>query len=175
MISGANLFFTATTLANGTELWKSQGNTADTLLVKDINAIGPAASSPTSLIDNAGVLLFVANDGLGGTELWKSDGSSAGTTLVRDLWVGDWTGTISLQKIAGATKVLVTSSNAVTGFEMWQTDGTSAGTTLFFNFAAGAQSPLFSGAVLVGSRLFLTADEGINGSEPWTFLLSALQ
>ena len=94
---------------------------------------------------------------------------------MKDLWAGEWTGTLSLQKIAGAGKVLVVASDAVTGFELYRTDGTSAGTQLFFNFAAGPQSPQIGGVSTIGTRLFMTVDDGVNGNEPWIFLRSALQ
>ena len=74
------------------ELWKSDGTTAGTVLVKDINpglTAGypnvPASSEPYGLTALDGQLLFTANDGIHGDELWKSDGTAAGTVLVKDI------------------------------------------------------------------------------------------
>ncbi len=78
------MFFSATDGTNGIELWKSDGTSSGTVLVKDIN---PSAGSglPKTLTNVNGALYFSANDGTNGYELWKSDGTSAGTVLVNDL------------------------------------------------------------------------------------------
>ncbi len=68
----------------GSELWKSDGTSAGTVLVCDIRP-GASSASPSSLTDVNGTLYFQANDGTNGSELWKSDGTSAGTVLVRDI------------------------------------------------------------------------------------------
>jgi len=58
------LVFSATT-ADGTELWKSDGTSAGTLIVSNLNA-GSASSSPAYLkVLDASTLLFAANDGSG--------------------------------------------------------------------------------------------------------------
>ena len=54
---------------HGRELWKSNGNQADTVLVADIND-GPASSNPNALEAEGGLLFFNANDGEHGSELW---------------------------------------------------------------------------------------------------------
>jgi ELWxxDGT repeat protein len=77
------LFFTAFDSA-GAELWKSDGTSTGTVLVKDIHLTG--SSQPRSLTDMNGTLFFTANDGVNGYELWKSDGTSSGTVLVKDVY-----------------------------------------------------------------------------------------
>ena len=52
------LFFSATTSANGSELWKSDGTDEGTVMVKDINA-GTSSSSPSYLVNvNGNETLF---------------------------------------------------------------------------------------------------------------------
>ena len=55
------LFFSATDLTTGDELWKSDGTEAGTVLVKDIDP-GVGDSLPSILTDVNGTLFFTAND-----------------------------------------------------------------------------------------------------------------
>ena len=84
---GSTIFFTATNATQGTELWKSNGTAAGTLLVKDIYP-GSHSSAPDNLVNVNGVLYFTATNGVNGRELWKSNGTAAGTVLVKDLNAG---------------------------------------------------------------------------------------
>ena len=72
------LFFVASDLSNGRELWKSDGSADGTTLVKDISP-GLANSCPRFLEPVNGVLFFNANG-----QLWKSDGTESGTILVKN-------------------------------------------------------------------------------------------
>ncbi|MGB7712286.1 MAG: putative Ig domain-containing protein, partial [Microcoleus sp.] len=63
------LYFQADDPTNGTELWKSDGTTAGTVLVKDIYS-GTSSSNPQSLTNVNGNLYFNADNGINGQELW---------------------------------------------------------------------------------------------------------
>jgi ELWxxDGT repeat protein len=78
------LFFAANDGTRGHELWKSDGTSTGTVLVKDIRP-GAFGSYPYSLTNVGGRLFFIANDGTNGRELWISDGTSTGTVLVKDI------------------------------------------------------------------------------------------
>jgi ELWxxDGT repeat protein len=83
---GNTLFFSANDGVNGTELWKSDGTAAGTVLVKDIfpGSGFYISSNPCNLTAVGSTLFFSANDGVN-RELWKSDGTAAGTVLVKDI------------------------------------------------------------------------------------------
>ena len=81
------LFFNANDGTNGTELWKSDGTFAGTVIVKDINP-GAGSSNLAVLTNVNGTLFFMANNGTNGYELWKSDGTAAGTMMVKDIYPG---------------------------------------------------------------------------------------
>jgi len=87
VIIGENMFFTAKSSASGDELYISDGTTAGTKMVKDINA-GSADASPRYLVALNGKLYFQADDGSHGVELWESDGTEAGTKMVADVYSG---------------------------------------------------------------------------------------
>ncbi len=74
------LFF----LADDYELWKSDGTTAGTVKVADIN-LGSNNNNFTfdaGLKNVNGTLFFQAEDSTHSEELWKSDGTAAGTLMV---------------------------------------------------------------------------------------------
>ncbi|QSQ25773.1 HYR domain-containing protein [Pyxidicoccus parkwayensis] len=90
VFQGALLFW-AFDAAHGYELWRSDGTSAGTALVKDLNP-GPASAvgepGPLVSVEQGGVLLFAASDGLSGLELWQTDGTASNTVRVADIAPG---------------------------------------------------------------------------------------
>jgi ELWxxDGT repeat protein len=74
---GSTLYFTANDGVFGSELWKSDGTAAGTVMVKDIIP-GGAGSSPFDMTNVNGMLEFYAFDG-SSFGLYRSDGTAAGT------------------------------------------------------------------------------------------------
>jgi ELWxxDGT repeat protein len=124
------LFFRGNDGIEGSELWKSDGTAAGTLLVKSFSPDG-FSGEPDMFYNWAGTLYFTARD-YGGFGLWKTDGTTAGTNLVRS--IADGGPYLDLPRDLDAG----TPWAAVMGDELyflgdfhnrlWKTDGTAAGT-----------------------------------------------
>jgi trimeric autotransporter adhesin len=168
---GNNAFFTGWEPATGYELWYSDGTSAGTRLVKDIN-IQPALfgngtnhAFPFNMAVIGSKLLFSANDGIYGAELWMSDGTAAGTTLVLDIYGGYRSSAIRNVTAIGSGGVAFAASNGIDGIELWKSDGTAAGTYQAANIAIGAGSSNPFSFVLNRSQLLFVADDNQIGLE----------
>ncbi|QGJ70415.1 Endo-1,3-1,4-beta-glycanase ExsH [Planctomycetales bacterium 10988] len=149
----------------GRELWMSDGTSAGTVLIKDINP-GISSSNPYSLTNVSGNLFFAATNGSVGVELWKSDGTNGGTVLVKDIYNGAFSSYPTyITNVNGIA--FFQGANASVGQELWKSDGTSAGTVLVkdINIGAGFSSP--SWLINVNNTLFFSASNGTSGQELW--------
>jgi ELWxxDGT repeat protein len=163
---GGTTYFSANDGVNGVELWKTDGTTAGTVMVRDINP-GSASSSPTNLTEFGGLVYFSANNGVVGAELWRSDGTVAGTTLVLDIYPGTGTSTPSGMIVVGSTmyfSAFDATATIGTGRELWKTDGTPAGTMLVADIFVGTSSGILSTAASsyapFGTGLLFAASSG---------------
>mgnify|MGYP002632997967 CR=1 FL=1 len=163
---GALTYYSAATPATGTELWKSDGTAAGTVLVKEIYSSTSTGSYPGDLTAVGSTLLFAANDGDHGQELWRSDGTAAGTVIVKDI--------VSDTQEAGSSPNYFLEMGGTLyfraegeGAELWRSDGSVAGTVLVkdINPGASASSPLY--LVEMGGALYFNATDGSNGNELW--------
>ena len=138
---GGTLFFVAYDETNGYELWKSDGTTLGTVMVKDINS-GSSSSLPMYLTAVGNTLFFEADDGYNGRALWKSDGSASGTVRRRPLrLVGRC---LTVGHADGCREhALFQAYTTTEGVELWKSDGTSSGTVMVkdINSGSGAAIP----------------------------------
>lgn len=143
MASGT-LFLRADDGEHGSELWKSDGTAAGTVLVKDIlPGSNGSYAYPGSLTEVGGTLFFMAYDEQHGVELWKSDGTAEGTLLVRDIRPGSKSSAppslgidCLLTDVDGIAYFRV--DDGEHGFELWKSDGTAAGTVLVKDILPGS-------------------------------------
>jgi ELWxxDGT repeat protein len=156
---GQRAFFTADDGVAGPELWLTDGTTAGTRMVLDLQR--PGAGSPVDLTAMDGYVLFVADDGVHGRELWRSDGTTGGTILLADAFpgAGNGIGAPQITPIGGGQAVFVAAADA-TDRELWVTDGTPAGTRLLADLNRGSAGSNPTMIALAGSMLFLEATIG---------------
>ncbi|MGC1244325.1 MAG: ELWxxDGT repeat protein, partial [Chryseosolibacter sp.] len=152
------LFLAADNGGNGIELWKSEGTTETTVLVKDIWP-GVGSSDPSNLTNVNGILYFSANDGSTGRELWKSNGTAAGTQRVKDIMrVRGSSNPGALVAMSGLLFFVV--NDGQHGYELWKSDGTPVGTAMVKDITpARRTSSRVSQLTNVNGTLFFTATE----------------
>ena len=171
------LFFRAWDGSSGTELWRSDGTSAGTKQVKDIDP-GPGSSFPQAFrvmkVGTKRFLFFSANDGTSGSELWRSDGTAAGTKRVKDIVTGAGSsgpGRFKVMKVGTKRFLFFVADDGTSGFELWRSDGTSAGTKRVKDIdpGAGGSHPEFLITMKAGAKrfLFFRADDGTSGTELW--------
>lgn len=157
---------------NGTELWKSDGTSSGTVLVKAFNNHLYGGYS-LNLINVDGTLFLTTavispETNIQSFGLWKSDGTINGTILLADfpsdpLSFTGWK--FNLTNVDGILYFIA--KNATNGMELWKSDGTISGTTVVSDINVGVNSSNPSSLTTVNGDLFFTADDGINGVELW--------
>lgn len=158
------LLFQAKDQAHGGELWKSDGSSSGTSLVKDINP-GALDSRPRDFAKLNGVGFFQATTMSEGTELWITDGSSGGTMLLKDICTGACNSSPENLTAVGG-RVFFTANDGITGWELWQSDGTPGG-TFSMDLFPGPAGSVPGELTAVGDKLVFAASDGSLGSEVW--------
>lgn len=140
------VLFLATDATHGEELWKTDGTSGGTSLVKDINP-GIANSTTFNFFGSPlpvfkgfhtfnNQVFFNADDGNSTGELWSTDGTAGNTILLKNIVQST---SISLVSVILAenlpNKFIFPVSNGTTRSELWESDGTPGGTQLFLAFS----------------------------------------
>jgi ELWxxDGT repeat protein len=173
---GSTLYFQATSYntanaaSNGYELWKSDGTSNGTVMVKDIR-LGQMSSSPYGLIVMGSTLYFQANDGINGYELWESDGTANGTVMVKDIYNGSSGSSPNQLTVMGSTFYFrangYSASAGGSGYELWKSDGTTSGTMMVKDIYSGSSSSSPSNFSVINNKFYFSANDGTNGVELW--------
>lgn len=152
------LLFTASALQTGTELYKTDGTTAGTVLVKDIWT-GLLESAPKELTLLNGQVYFSADGDSPGEELFRSNGSATGTVLVKDIYPTSYAS--KPRNIFNADGFLLFSADDGThGRELWISRGTTGSTLLVKDLYPGSSgSDPYGFAMLNSATCFLTATQ----------------
>ena len=163
------LFLSLSDGTHGYEPWITDGTSAGTFLLKDINPNGD--SNPNSFGKASGSFYFSADNGSIGEELWVTDGTEAGTRLVAD--INQTTPDASSSpggffQVGG--KTLFFADDGIHGLELWTTDGTEQGTQLFLDLNAGAEDGsdgVFVSDLTFDGRALFIGNDGQTGLELW--------
>ena len=162
---GQVIYFQAYDGVNGYELWKSDGTTSGTVMVKDIYN-GSGSSYPQELTAVGNTLYFTADDGSNGRELWKSDGTASGTVMVKDIYGGSSSSSPNYLTAVGNT-LYFSATDGTNGFELWKSDGTALGTLMVEDIYSGSISGSPGPFTAIGNTLYFQATDGTNGYELW--------
>lgn len=163
------LFFTVYN-GNGNDqaLWKSDGTTAGTGMVKNINPGATNIYLYKAFVNADGNLLFSFADDAHGYEIWKSNGTANGTAMIKEINAGIYSAAVSNITYMGNGFSLFEATDGKTGLELWRTDGTAAGTVLLKNINKSATASSYPNWLTTGgngSKLYFIASDNKYGNE----------
>lgn len=169
MIYNGQLYFMATVPGFGSELVKSDGTTAGTSVLLDIEPGTDSSGARPQIIYN-NTLYFTAVNSASGHELWKTDGTVAGTTVI-ETFPGSAGFTGLGNFILYNDLIYFEGFTSATGSEMWRSDGTAAGTVQVSDILAGSSNGGFDDPAVYNGLLYFRATNGSfgagKGSELW--------
>jgi len=161
---GDKVYFAATGEDTGKELYVTNGEEDETMLVKDINPSGD--SNPSEFVEFRNKVYFRADDGENGAELWMTDGTADGTMLLKDINEGSASSNPADFVVLG-NKLVFEATTEEYGRELWVTDGTEDGTELLEDIQEGSNgsSPSLKAEYKIGDDILLfTANDGEQGN-----------
>ena len=174
------LLFIADDGIHDSEIWTTDGTTAGTKLLKDINDeddlsfIGLANAVPMN-----GKLYFTAYHPANGGELWETDGTTNGTKLFKEVLPGSDAGIPILMpnlKFTNASSWPVHQGNffyfmfglpADGGLELWKSNGTDAGTVKVKTLKTTDSDWGNPTYVYTNAGLYFSLDDREHGDELW--------
>jgi ELWxxDGT repeat protein len=151
------LYFRGNDGVTGTELWRSDGTSAGTYMVKDLYP-GNYNSTIGYLTTVGNLVYFTASTG---STLWKTDGTTAGTIAIMGF-------NVASNLVAFKNKLYFAADNNNSGQELWRSAGTAQttiklkdlngvfGASLPCNFHATGNALYFTAATSAGWELWKT-------------------
>lgn len=157
------LFFQARDVAAGLELFRTDGTTQGTALVKDVNP-GTSDGFKGSFKVVGDQLIFSGDNGINGTELWKTDGTE--NAMVKDVNPGGEGGIKQFLSTVG-TDLFFVGDNGIDGGELWKTDGSAEGTMMVQDINPGAGDGVTGESFSFDNKLYFKGFTTHDGWEPW--------
>src|SRR5262249_9169853 len=140
-------------------LWKSDGTSAGTSHVADVNP-GPGYAVTPEMV-NIGTTLYFTAPSSSGINLYKT-AVGGGVTLVKSVdYGGKYASSTGLTELNGA--LYFSANDGTNGQELWRSDGTTAGTVLLKDINPGSGSSGDGWITNVNGTLFFTANDGVTG------------
>jgi ELWxxDGT repeat protein len=166
-LAGSYVYFSANDGVHGSELWKSDGTAAGTVLVKDVLP-GQAGAHLGYFTGVGDKVYFWVGGSTAHAGLWTSDGSSAGTRHVKAITPGVLPGPFpSLPRARLGQQLIVAADDGVHGPELWTSDGSAEGTTLLKDIRIGSAGSAIESMFAVRDAVYFLADDGVYGRELW--------
>ncbi|HWA78067.1 MAG TPA: MYXO-CTERM sorting domain-containing protein [Polyangiaceae bacterium] len=161
---GSQVYFAGTQVDTGTELWRTNGTEAGTVLIKDLQDLPSYRSSyPLALNELNGRVVFTSSesDGLSATALYVTDGTDAGT--LRLLSTVRTASEESTSCALMANRLYCTLQTTLGSRTLYVTDGTVEGTKpVSSNTGTVPQGP-----IRAGNAVFFWASDAEHGLELW--------
>jgi ELWxxDGT repeat protein len=158
-------YFSDYDVVHGRELWRTNGTTAGTVMVKDVYP-GSFGGYPYDLTAVGGELFFATQSYPNYRyQLWKTDGTEAGTVMVKDFTDSAYENYFN--SIAEANGTLYFTLYGPQGNELWKSDGTDAGTVVVKDINPGSLGSYPNNLTAFNGEVYFTADDGTHGYELW--------
>lgn len=148
------------------QLWATDGTTAGTVMIKDIQGQNSKAVFNGKIYTMARENLNPANAGL-----WVSDGTTAGTTLIKtfssaNAQAGNWPYFVPYH----GTLYFTQHDNTKAGWQLWHTDGTSTGTESVMPQNANPNALNYAKDMIVyNEALYFYANYDSSKGQLWSF------
>jgi ELWxxDGT repeat protein len=159
---GSDIYFSAFTPANGTELWKLNTST-DTASLLNIAAdsSGITSSNPTNLVAVGNSVYFFANDG-SGKGLWTTNGTTTTRVNITDAAAGAM-GDNPTELVAINNMLYFAATDATKGKELWSYNTATSAMKINDINTSGSSDP--GRLTNIGGILFFIANNGQDGLE----------
>lgn len=154
---GSTGFFVADDYYHGSELWKTDGTTEGTVLVKDIlPGISSGFNINCDLVDFNNTLFFIRGEWGEDLELWKSNGTESGTVIVKVLTPGNFI--ISDSYIVNGKLLFFVEDEDNSTLYLWKSDGTTSGTTILSTYTDFYDNQIYT--EIINEVLYFRPDFG---------------
>lgn len=159
------LLFTARSSNNSyKQLWRSDGTSNGTYLIKTIN------SSYDTNIRNATILngkLYFSTYINNSSEIWVTDGTTDGTYQIKKI---NSSGNSNVDNIfIYRNQIFFTANDGVHGTELWKTDGTEGGTVMVKDFFSGSSNGIVNKPIVFNDKLIFYGKQSNSLSGLWSF------
>jgi ELWxxDGT repeat protein len=170
-VSNGLLYFTFDDQVHGSELWRSDGTAAGTLMFKDLNTTLTDSSfqilNPNGGANFGTTGVFTGWTLQNGYELFLTNGTQAGTALLKDIDPGGGS-SVPQQFVLAGPRAFFTAYSPTFGVELWVTDGTAGNTFIVKDISPVTLSNTPpSGMTAIGNNIYFSANDGVNGNELW--------